>query len=189
MNIKRILGGWMGYERELERLRRKVQDLSWDDPFGMWTRKAFLEFCEQQPAGRKLVCFLDLNDLGKLDLKWGYTEVDRRVKAAFSCLSQGEDRVGRWYSGDEIVILFQVGRAIGPKLRRLEEAARANELTYHMEIGTWEAGREAVVEVINRLSAKSALYKLLNHREENWYEIERAAERCPDWAVRPEVLP
>src|SRR5512135_1762743 len=130
MNIKRLLGGWLGYERELDLLRRKVQDLSWDDPFGMWTRKAFLARCQQQPAGRRRVGFLDLADLGKLNLKWGYTEVDRRVKATFACLSQGPELVGRWYSGDEIVILFQAGRPIAPGLRRLEEAARANGLAY-----------------------------------------------------------
>jgi hypothetical protein len=188
MNIKRVLGGWLGYEQELNSLRRKVQEYSWDDPFGMWTRKAFLDFCGQQPARRRLVCFLDLVEIGHLNLKWGYSEVDRRIKAAFSSLSPGDDFVARWYSGDEIVILFSPGRPIGPKIRRLEESARASELFFHMEISFWDAGQEPVVEVINRLSEKTAFYKWLNHREEIGYEIERNSERFADWAVHPEKL-
>jgi len=184
-----MLGGWLGYEQELDLLRRKVGELSWDDPFGMWTRKAFLAFCDQQPAGKRLVCFLDLANLGLLNLKWGYTEVDRRVKAAFSCLSQGEDFVARWYSGDEIVILFKPGRPIGPKIRQLAEAARTNEIFFHLEIAGWQAGQVPVVEVINCLSDKTAFYKMLCHREEIGYEIERTSERCPDWALRPQKLP
>ena len=50
--------------------------------------------------------FIDLNHIYELNEHLGYNEVDRRVKEMFSVSFRRSDIVARWYSGDEIVILF-----------------------------------------------------------------------------------
>jgi GGDEF domain-containing protein len=145
-----------GLKDEIAELKRRIQELSWDSVFGMWTRTAFLQFCRVMPRGQRTVAFIDLDRIHDLNNQLGYAEVDRRVKAAFSIPLRKSDIVARWYSGDEIVILFdgdQHGALM--KIRGLEESAAREGLSFAFEIGTWQVGESDIVEAVNALSTAS----------------------------------
>ena len=50
-NLRRLYGRLFGFHQEIQELEKRVQELSWDEPFGMWTRGAFLQFCRVMPRG------------------------------------------------------------------------------------------------------------------------------------------
>ena len=89
-----------------------------------------------------------------------YAEVDRRVQATFSVPFRRSDIVARWYSGDEIVILFDSER-IGAvrKMEELAVAAAAEGLTFKFDLGDWDVGKEPVEDVIEQLSRNVMLQK------------------------------
>ena len=86
--------------------------------------------------------------------------MDKRVKAAFSITFRRSDVVARWFSGDEIVILFDSDR-IGAerKMETLQESAGKQGLTFKYEIGTWEVGIETIDTVAEQLTEKLARQK------------------------------
>ena len=149
-----------GFEEEIAELEEKVKALSWDTAYGMWTRGAFLQFCQVMPRGRRTVVFIDFDEVHIHNRDHGYTEVDRRIRASFSVPFRSSDLVARWYSGDEMVILFDGDHDFAESaLRELEESAKSNGLTFKCEIGIWEVGKRPVEEVVEELSNKIAMQK------------------------------
>jgi hypothetical protein len=141
-----------GVQAEIDDLRRQVAELSWDEPFGMWTRAAFIRMCRDVRGERRLVAFLDLNEIGDMNLRYGYSEVDRRIRMTFGLIRGSGDLIGRWYSGDEIVIVFNPGREPYRVMARLRENARKYGITFTEALGDWEPERESIVAVIDNLS-------------------------------------
>ncbi len=155
------MGKIFGFEKEIRGLREQVEKLSWDTSFGMWTRGAFLQFCHVMPRGSRIVAFIDLDDIHGLNERLGYTEVDRRVKATFfSMFFRRSDVMARWYSGDEIVILFDADR-IGAerKMAELEKSAHNQGLSFKYRISAWEVGKTSIEDVIKRMSDQIAVQK------------------------------
>ena len=161
--IKKWAGKLFGFQREIDELRRRVVELSWDYSFGMWTRQAFLEFCRVMPRGLRTIAFIDLNDIHTLNYHYSYIEVDRRIHTTFSIPFRRSDIVARWYSGDEIVILFDSDRTGAEwKISELREAARRSGLTFVCALGEWEVGRQPIEEIIATLSQHTVQEKLVN---------------------------
>lgn len=161
--VRRWVADIFGFEQELDDLRQRIVELSWDSAFGMWTRPAFLEFCRVMPRGRRVVAFIDLNHIHDLNYQFGYAEVDRRIKTTFAIPFRRSDIVARWYSGDEIVILFDGGRAgLERKIDELRESAGQAGLTFMSSIGEWEVGGQPIEDVITGLTQRLAQEKLLN---------------------------
>ena len=105
------------------------------------------------PRGRRVVAFIDLDDIHRLDQELGYAEVDRRVHAMFSVPFRRSDIVARWYSGDEIVILFDSERlGAQRKIEELAAAAAAEGLGFKFDIGDWDVGKTPIEDVIEQLS-------------------------------------
>jgi GGDEF domain-containing protein len=157
----KTIGRALGYQQQIDSLSAKLEELSWDSVFGMWTRTAFLQFCRVMPRGDRIVVFMDLDHIHDLNHLHGFAEVDRRVKATFSIPLRSSDVVARWYSGDEIVILFDNDRDSAlAKVRELEASAARQGLTFTFEVGRWRVGEQDVVEVVNTLSAASAANRL-----------------------------
>jgi GGDEF domain-containing protein len=149
-----------GLQREIKDLRTKVEELSWDEPFGMWTRGAFLQFCRVMPRGIKTVAFLDLDEIHSLNERLGYSEVNRKVRSTFSIPFRRSDLVARWFSGDEIVILLDCDREGAElKIAQLRESARRHGLSFTYEIGEWDVGRQSILKVIENLSSKTCRKK------------------------------
>jgi len=154
--IKSCLGSLLGFQKEIDDLKKRVSELSWDCTFGMWTRTAFLQFCRVMPRGRRTIAFLDLDGIHSLNHECGYVEVDRKVREAFSIPFRRSDVVARWYSGDEIVILFDSDlEGSQRKMEELEENAARQGISFTHEIGIWTVGETDIVEVIDVLSDRN----------------------------------
>ena len=128
--IRRLIGRLLGFRGEIEYLQARVTELSWDETFGMLTRNAFLQYCGQLPPGGRSIVFLDLSEIGNLNNLYGYAEVDRRVKLIFSSLQIPGVTVARWYSGDEIVLLFDVSRDPGKWITKLRRRAQRYGISF-----------------------------------------------------------
>jgi GGDEF domain-containing protein len=154
MKLREAVGRILGYQDRIDALTTKLQELSWDSVFGMWTRTAFLQFCRVMPRGERTVVFIDLDGIHALNQAEGYAEVDRRVKAAFSIPMRSSDVIARWYSGDEIVILFDNDREGAlQKIRALEASAASQGLTFTYVVGTWNVGVQGIVDVVDALAS------------------------------------
>ena len=119
----------------------------------MWTRSAFTQFAHVMPRAIRVVAFIDLEDIHGLNHRLGYTEVDQRIKAMFSLPFRRSDLVARWYSGDEIVILFDTDwEGAERKIGDLHASAKAQGLAFRHRLGQWEVGKETIEEVVGRLA-------------------------------------
>lgn len=151
--LRKLVARFFGFDEEILDLRDKVRELSWDDAYHMYTRPAFQQFAQVMPRGSRVVAFIDLDDIHRLDQELGYAEVDRRVHAMFSVPFRRSDIVARWYSGDEIVILFDSERlGAQRKMDELAVAAAAEGLGFKFDIGDWDVGKVPIEDVIEQLS-------------------------------------
>ena len=154
--LRKFVSEIFGFNREIDELNRRIQELSWDEPFGMWTRSAFLQFCRIMPRGKRTVVFIDLDDIHGMNHRLGYTEVDRRVKQAFSIPFRRSDIVARWYSGDEIVVLFDSDRkGAEKKVEELRRRALELDLSFSSEIGMWNVSKKSIEEIVEMLSDRN----------------------------------
>ncbi|MEE2659490.1 MAG: hypothetical protein VX733_13370 [Candidatus Latescibacterota bacterium] len=158
--MKSWLGKVLGFDEEISSLREKVEELSWDSAYDMYTRPAFIQFAQIMPRGKRIVTFIDLDHVHRLDQELGYTEVDRRIQAMFSVNFRRSDIVARWYSGDEIVILFDSDHAGAKgKMAELAASAAGEGLSFKHAIGEWDVGTEPVEDVVDRLAEEVAKMK------------------------------
>ncbi len=150
---KLIIAKIFGLHSHIAELERQIHDLSWDSTFDMWTRNAFIQFCRVMPRGRRAIAFVDLDNVHGLNRLFGYREVDRRVKNTFAIPWRSSDIVARWYSGDEMVILFDDGEeGARRKIGELLGSAQENGLSFAWELGHWDVGKQSVETVIGELS-------------------------------------
>lgn len=153
--LKKLIGKLFGFETEIDLLKEQISQLSMDPVFGMWTRNAFLQFSQVMPRGLRVIAFLDLDNLHQLNDQYGYEEVNRRIRDIFSVPFRRSDLIARWFSGDEIVILFDADQEFAlRKIGQLEEAARQQGMGFHFQLGIWDVGKDPVEKVIDELSEK-----------------------------------
>ena len=76
-----------------------------DEGFGILTRKG-LDLRLQDIESGKVIVFLDLDNMKGLNHTFGYKEVDKKIKKLFSVIRQGDVIIGRYFSGDEIVLIL-----------------------------------------------------------------------------------
>ena len=151
--IRSRVGKFLGYDRVVRDLERRVRELQWDATFEMWNRSAFLQFCSLMPRGTRVLAFLDLDDIHGLNHRLGYSEVDRRIRETFSIPLRVSDLVARWYSGDEIVLLFDSNEAgARGKIEELVASASRHGLGFVWDLGIWNVGAEDVSNVINAIA-------------------------------------
>ena len=158
--LRLFVGKIFGFQRKIEVLEEQIEHLRWDTAFGMWTREAFLQFCQIMPRGMRILAFIDLDQIHVLNEEYGYAEVDRRVKSTFSDPFRRSDIVARWYSGDEIVILFDSDRAGAvSKMDELNHSASTQGLSFKFVFGDWEVGKTYIEEVVDEMSSQLSLEK------------------------------
>lgn len=159
--LQKLAGRIFGFDQEIALLREQVNQLRWDTAYGMWTRGAFLQFCQIMPRSTRMVVFIDFNDIHRLNNQVGYADVDRRIRNTFSVPFRRSDVVARWYSGDEIVILFDSNReGAEGKLGELTHWARKEGLSFKYALGEWEVGKQTAEDVIGALGDEVAKQKL-----------------------------
>lgn len=92
-------------------LLKELQALKHDKAFGILTRPA-LEIEHRKQSSAVAVIFLDLDHVHALNEQIGHEAVNRKIKHALKLRSNDIVLTGRWYSGDEIVLLVK-GNAQG----------------------------------------------------------------------------
>lgn len=86
---------------------RRVRSREWDSSFGMLTR-AGVDARLRRLRGVD-VLFLDIDGMGNLNASLGPDEVNRLVRLAFQLRRGDAILIGRWFSGDEIVVAVPRG--------------------------------------------------------------------------------
>ena len=158
--VKQLVGKIFGFQQKIETLQEQIEHLRRDTVFGMWTREAFLQFCQIMPRGVRILAFIDLDQIHVLNEEYGYAEVDRRVKSTFSVPFRRSDIVARWYSGDEIVILFDSDKAgASSKMDELDHSAGNQGLSFKFVFGDWQVGKTYIEELVEEMSNQLALEK------------------------------
>lgn len=99
-------------EEENESLKSRNEKLSIDPGYGILTRQA-LELEVSASEGKfNSVAFLDIDYLHSFNEKHGHDEANSRISRALHFRSSdmilvGNFISGKWYSGDEIAVLFE----------------------------------------------------------------------------------
>lgn len=141
--------------RQIALLQSEIAELGWDTNFGMFTRNALLRHCRSLEGDARQVAFVDLEAIHSLNLLYGYAEVDARVRATFDTPWRTLHTVARWFSGDEIAIVFDEASSTEQaraQMCELESRAQAQGLGFDWAIGRWETGSESVEEAVARLA-------------------------------------
>lgn len=97
--------------KELERQNRELRDvvdyLYFDRSYGILTRGAIeLEIRHSKKELLKYLVYLDIDYLHEFNNKVGHDEANNRIRRALHFRSSDLVICGRWYSGDEIVIII-----------------------------------------------------------------------------------
>ena len=89
-------------------LKRQIRDYRTCAVYGILTRTALeADWTKQKQIPYLAIAFLDIDDLKLRNADLGQDETNRRIAKAFSLARSGEviEVVGRFFSGDEFVIL------------------------------------------------------------------------------------
>lgn len=151
-------------EKENQELKTLLNHHENDESFGILTRKG-LDSRLKEIEKERVVCFLDLDNMKSLNEVFGYKEVDKKVKTLFSCIRESDVIIGRYFSGDEIVIIL-------PKefkniiLDRLYQKSLDLGLFYTLSHETWIGGSGCDInETINFLAQKVMAIKTKRQKE------------------------
>ena len=114
---------------------------------------------------KKVLVFLDFDNVHLLNKLHSYKVVDSRIKGTFSF---NADIIARWYSGDEIVIIFNTSLANSKKsLLAFEKSAKRNNLTFTSALTEWDPKSESITSAVDKLSERVTLLKSQKARAPN----------------------
>lgn len=86
--------------------KQKIKRLSEDKYFGILTRNGIEEKIRKEKRFFDCV-FIDFNNMKRLNEYYGYETVNSKIKRIFQTFRfRKNDIVGRWFSGDEILIIL-----------------------------------------------------------------------------------
>ena len=93
---------------DIEALREKYNEniirLSTDTVFGILNRSG-LEIKMRNKNTQFNAIFIDFNNMKELNEKHGYEEVNKKIRKKLKKLKRDECVLGRWFSGDEVVVI------------------------------------------------------------------------------------
>jgi len=94
------------------RLQQRLNDAHRDASYGCLTRAGLDErysWHQRRDTAALGFIFFDLDGMHDLNTELGYAAVDARIRAALAHSTRdGECAAGRWYSGDELVVLLEI---------------------------------------------------------------------------------
>lgn len=140
---------------------RKIQALYKCPTFGCLTRQGIDTYWQKQRRHSNLsIIFLDIDYMHELNESYGYAEVDARLRRAFSIVRKDE-LLGRWYSGDELILLTPSSEAYNAALR-LKDALHIEGI--QATFGITKAEGEFLSDVVKSASALVQQAKSQNNR-------------------------
>lgn len=90
----------------IKRLEEDNAKLSIDPSYGILTRQALEIDLAPREKEIRFVAFLDIDYLHDLNEKIGHEEANKKIRRALHLRASDVILSGKWYSGDEIVILL-----------------------------------------------------------------------------------
>lgn len=96
------------------------------------------------------IAFADIDELSLVNKLHGYDEANRRLSAALSVLRRKDLFAGRFFSGDEFVIVAPVNDIDKP-VRRLVSALHENELSATIAIALYK-GEDSLTDAASEAS-------------------------------------
>ena len=171
--VMRLVSKVFGFEKELQKvfhenslLQRKIKTMGYDETFGMMTRCGLLNACAMLPRDTKRIAvFIDLDDLHTANQTWGYGKVNDLVRNTFR-LRRESDVIGRWFSGDEILLLMDTTDKEGAEmlLKNMLFIAKQNRLCFTYDLAVWDKDTVAI-ETLTEQLAKSVMAKKKKRRK------------------------
>ena len=109
--MKLLIAAALGAATAAALQERRIARAHYDEAFGMLTRQG-LDAKLNRLTTEVDVLFIDLDHIHELNTALGYTEVNRLVRQAFA-VRASDTLIGRWQSGDELVVITRRGDGVG----------------------------------------------------------------------------
>lgn len=108
-----------------------------------------------------------MDNIHQCNEKWGYTAVDAKIKASLKC--RKNELLGRWYSGDELIIIVPTEEALAT-CNRIQNQLENNGLSATFAIVSINKNIKHISEAVKKASALVQLAKLNDNRKViiNW---------------------
>ena len=135
-----------------------IKRLSYDKAFGILTKNA-LEEEISKVKGKFNYLFMDLCNIKKLNHILGYEGLNKVVKRMFKEFNNKDYVIGRWFSGDEIVIIT---KDIESVLARLIIIARRHNISFKW-MGFYD--RKSVKQMEGDISKANLLNTTFQNKE------------------------
>lgn len=135
--------------------------------FEILTRTALEEIWEECDKENLAIAFLDIDNLKFHNSKLGQYECNKRIAEAFSLARKSECHIGRFYSGDEIVILASLHEIQKP-VNRIQKALQEKGMSatgaiipYFGETSFSEAVKLAnsIVEILKTKNRRGVVFQ------------------------------
>ena len=83
-----------------------IKELCYDRAFGILTRNGLeYEIKGIKDVSNLYVVWMDFCDISKLNVIYGYEEVNKKFRELFKMFEKTDDLIGRCFSGDEIIVI------------------------------------------------------------------------------------
>jgi GGDEF domain-containing protein len=91
-------------ELNLQQLKNLVQELSWNDGYGCYTRAGFEKLIWPQICSNsKYIIFFDVDDMHGINAHYGYDGANDLIKDILG-MRESDFMAGQWFSGDEFIV-------------------------------------------------------------------------------------
>jgi GGDEF domain-containing protein len=91
--------------------RLQIKKLYLCPSYGCLTRQGVdAQWQKHKNKSNQSLIFLDLDNIHRCNEEWGYAVVDAKIKASLKC--RKNELLGRWYSGDELIIIVPTEEAV-----------------------------------------------------------------------------
>jgi len=92
-------------QEQLHEKEAQLEAMSWNDAYGCHTREGFQKQVWPKIASKaKWIIYLDIDNMNKLNERYGHSGVDARIKESLMNLRESDVAAGQRYSGDEIFV-------------------------------------------------------------------------------------
>jgi diguanylate cyclase (GGDEF)-like protein len=148
--------------------RLQIKQLHLCSSYGCLTRQGVdAQWQRHKNKSNQSLIFLDLDKIHDLNEKWGYTVVDAKIKASLKC--RKNELLGRWYSGDELIIIVPTQEALAT-CNRIQNQLENNGLSGTFAIVPINKNNKHISDAVKKASALVQSAKLNDNRKViiNW---------------------
>ena len=157
---------------KIEALQSQLEEYRIDPVFKILTRRGLEESWSEIEDKRPLaIAYIDIDDLKVQNSTLGMNEVNKRVKNAFQYVRQNIRKsdttlIGRYYSGDEMLIVCPEEEIENP-CQRVTEGLKEQGLTATITITNYK-GEDSLTEAVKYVNRENQRCKLIEKGKIYW---------------------